>query len=401
MNIYLKDNTVLVDITDPFLDTGAKYQDKPEKINWKEIDVDTKYSKIEADSLKVTIPYSVFFEMAKLWNNQFNNIEPLQVKKTVLGLMSLASVIEEEKKTDDKKAIENELKETYEIVKKKPLEIIFNKIELYNCNYYLYMHPKSSMVVDVSLVPEDIFNKIDPDTLDKSFYLAVKMPISNLQDGINDDKAAVPKKVFHVEDFILPLVKKEISVKKGAVIALKSYFLANELTPSGISSKNVLSKYKKLSAFVLGSQNETYVYKAWGSNNLIVATEIIAKKLLPHSMQYGAVIKKTYIYSKIFFPVFLEFVDNEFLLYYACRDSNKRSRYGFFSEDYLGASEDKDKPIYKDFNSFFVYDFTNNLNVFPINVNELNYPDFSSSSASASASSSASASGSGSGGGSN
>lgn len=381
MNITYKDNTVNVEILTAAINKGAPFETDRSKIDWSNTKSTDKYNKINANKLHISIPFAVLEEMSKLWDNQFNVFSSFEERKAILNLMSLSELISSNAQNPYKVSdVENELKSTYNSFSKKNIEIDITDAELFNCDYYLLFKPLSAYLVDIEFVPVDKFNNAKEESLSKYFYFAVKVPLSNLQDGIDDKDA--DKKIpvaLSLDSFELPISKTTITYSDYILADIKAYFLTGRITPQGTNPNEVFFDYESLSKFILNTSNESYFYKTWGAKSLMCLTEVLDKKLNPHGDGFFVKLKKHFIYSGIFFPIFFKLKTNSFLAYYACEDSKKRSRYGFFSKDYLGDNLSKDEPLFEDFDSFFVYDFIEDLKNPIIAKGELSINDFSDS----------------------
>ena len=403
MILAYKDSTISVEISTESVDKGTSFVKERKKIKWKKIDTDKKYRKMKVNTVKFSIPFDKFNNICRLWNNQFNNYASFEERKTILDLMSLSGLVNTNIKNPyDISSIENELKGQYNTLSKNPIEIeitIPKGDYLYHCDYYLIFKPTSALFVDIELVPVDKFNNADKDKIDGYFFFAIKILFSRLQDGIDSTSDKDKPTVLTLDTFQLPMATKTITYSDYVLVNTTAHFLTSKITPQGVSPKAVFSAYEDLSKFVTakpkssksGSANsnqkkdkdkdkkEYYFYKEWGSKSVMCLTEISSKKKAYQGEGYFAKLKKTFIYPGVFFPIYLELKTNSFLSFYACEDSEKRSRFGFFSNDYLGDNLQQDKALFDDFNAFFVYDFLPDLANPIISKTDLDIPDFSDS----------------------
>lgn len=404
MELIYKDNILTVDKITAVVDKGAPFIDDRQDIDWSSVQTTNKYNKIDANKIEINISFEVFENLCRLWDNQFNNFSSFEKRKAIADLMSLSGLVSTHTPKPYKVSdVENTLKAEYNVFKQKPIEIeIITNDSLVNCDYYLIFKPTSALAVDVEFVPVDIFNKMDQSKLEKYFYFAIKIPLSRLQDGVESDTDKKKPTVLTLDGLQLPVATKIITYSNYVLADINAHFLASKITPEGIDPTEVFSTYEKMSKFITESsadnnsedsdsssnnsakkdkkdKKEYYFYKEWGSKALMCLTEVSSKKMNPHGEGYFVKLKKTFIYSGIFFPIYLKLEVNSFLAFYACEDSKKRSRYGFFSNDFLGDNLKKDEPLFDDFNAFFVYDFISEIKQPIISKGELDIPDFSDS----------------------
>lgn len=369
MNITLSDNTVLVDVNTPSISGGAPFNENAKRIEWDKIAVTKSFNQIKATQLKVTFPYQVFTNIIRLWDNQYNSISnSIESKKTVSKLFELASTCDvynySDKEKEDIKEIANKLKTNYDSVERSTIDITFADVKLYSCPYYLLIYPTSMTTFDVELVPNEKFKNADQDKLHECFYIAIKLELDDLVNDVDDSKNDIPMVVYSVNNNAMPIAIEKTEVKKNALLYINLFVFVNQ----GISDlpiKQTYDDYYSVGNFLLRDpledkkkqkKKEVYVSKSATYNGLIEITEVFSKKAVPFDYSYTGDIKKTYVYSELLFPMYFKLATGESVNYYLCADSEKRSWVGVFSEGYLGMELDKDKVLYDDFGSFFVFD---------------------------------------------
>lgn len=384
MDIHADNNNIYITIDDQSVSDGQSFSNTLKSIDWTNIKDSKEYRKFKPNNIEIEIPYNVFLETVKLWNIQFNTIEDGETKKTIENVMSLSSVISINHSLKHTE-IEHELINKYGLVKNQVIHFKIENYTLYNTDYMLFIYPQKFNSFNVQLVPIDKYNAIKPKEKAKHFYLAIKIPLSYLSNQLTDIKA-IPNKVGENVEIIIPTATSEIKLDNTS-FKDNLFFLINSVTPKNINSSDITRKYLEVCRLAVcpeainaknskDSKKYGFIFKAWHTDNVI---QIIQADTTTHTSCGDFVItgKIIFLYSELLFPLFIQLTKVQSdIKYNYCSNSKERSRYGFFSEGYLGLEVQKDQPLFNDFNGFFVYDNEKEIKLDTVNSKSLNVPDF-------------------------
>ena len=384
MNIQADSNNIYVTIDSPETKDGQPFSSTLDSIDWKGARGGREYRKFKPNCVQVEIPYKVFVETVKLWNVQFNTIGDVETKKTVENIISLANVIAFYSQPDYK-TIEHDLINKYGTVKNQSINFKFENMSLYNTDYMLIIYPQKFNQFNAQLVPIDSYNALSDKERVKHFFLAIKIPLSYLSDQLTDKKE-IPSSIGNSLDVIIPTATSEQELKDTR-FEDNFFFLINSITPTDKDSSDIMKRYLQLGGLAACPESITskkeqdkkkkaFIFKAWHTDNVY---QIIVANNIKHSGSKELFItgKIIYLYSELLFPLYVHIEQPQAdIQYNYCTDSKKRSRYGFFSEGYLGIELEKDKPLFDNFDGFFLYDNQKNIKVVEVGTKSLSVPDF-------------------------
>ncbi len=382
--ITIENNTITYEVNASSLVEGESISSERKKNDYDTSKVTNKKIKLDnINKLKITFSYDTFKKISFLWNNTFNDYTDITSKKTIESMMNMASIIETTKVFSFKKyeqKLAEELGKQYNTLSNKDIsiEIDLSNDKLYQTDYYLVCYVKSTKI-EYELVPYELYkNK----TSKGNSFFVLELRLS--QASTNNSSKDLPTHYFS-GNFDVPILYKEMPFKNNTYNpngneSLSDYFYNKiPIIIQKISNnyRGVYNAYRMISKEIItsldtsnnpkGDDDAIYaVSLSPFSSNLLICFKITNYTEKDAYVSYGN-IKIWHIYKTLLFPEFFNSVEGTNLKYYICKDDEQRTRYGFFSEEYLGNRDiDKDQPIkaddtFKEFKNFFIWDTDDGL----------------------------------------
>lgn len=374
MKINVEKDRIDVLLSKAVIDDGECFKDSPVSPNYA-VSSNT-YKELEPKKVHLEIPYNVFKEIVRIWDITFNDFTDGNIKNLVEEVTSTASIVEPLNLKVLKKeqtAAEEKLYQTYKKISQENLVFDFEFNKLLQTDYMFIIEPLSSYKVNTILITMDQYHAAKDK--DKAFYLAIRIPFSLVDTYVTDNKSS-QKEVAKIEKD-LPVAKIDLPQEDASVL-FKVSDIIERLTYESGDYVETINTYKKVCNFANNStEMNSLISKAFFTQAVIQIDKV--KVLASYTSFITRVTKQTsYIYGDLFFPVpfYLNAVSG--LVFNECSDSEERNLNGFFSEAALGLEIEKDAPLYKDFNAFYLYDveLSHASQMQPVKKDLLPWPDF-------------------------
>jgi len=346
------------------------------------------YKELTFNKFTLVFSYQWLKKLFRDYNNVANKFADDIVKKATLNYFHMGSAINivqtENSQYNREKEIESELMSQYEDIAKSTISLTINPNKILKTKYSLIFMPQGVDKINLSFIPKSLFDSIKKNQkdFDKVWYVEAILDFSLLSSQYTKDTTSVVKDIF-ATSFNVPMAKYSLEHNNIEMIFSEGTLLISIAQGTG-QILEVKKAVNDINSFFLTKDEKNANYSAFLHKALFAKKLFSVFKLKDvdisnfslNGLTKASHFKADYYYSEILTPIYLELIGENSLKFNICTDSDKRTKYGFFTKGFLNRDLKNDEAIDDKFNYFFCYDYDDNVKEYDVKQSELPYPNF-------------------------
>jgi len=358
------------------------------------VDLDSKdstsnaYKELTFNKFTLNFSYQWLKKLFRDYNNVANKFANDIVKKAALNYFYMGSAINIVQKENSQyireKDIESQLASQYEDISKSVITLTINPSKILKTKYSLVFLPKGIDKVELAFLPKSLFDSIKQNQkdFDKVWYVEVLIDFSLLSSKYTKETISATDEVFKT-NFDIPMTKFSLEHSNVSMTFSEGDLFISIAQGTG-DIKSVKEAIDNINLMFLSKEEKDAKYSAFLHKALFgkkifsvfKLKDIDFSRINVTGLVRASVFRADYYYSEILLPIYLELIGETSLKFNICSDSDKRTKYGFFTKGFLNKDLKEDEPIDDKFNYFFCYDYDDSVKEYDVKQSELPYPNF-------------------------
>jgi len=374
-----------IQLTKENLFTGSPFDSSLDTLNYKDsddenIETEDAYTETDYEGFEISMSYLDFKEMVRIYDTMYNIPDNDDVlRKSIQQMYELgqpyAQIRSEqyykEKIMDEMPDIQSDYKDISESV----LVWETDKV-IYDTEYMLVIFPKTYKTMDIQLVPKPLYDAVMEEDGNKDVWHIALSVIPNITDSHKTDnkKKLTEDDVGKIEGANIPVAEITLD-SPGMRVSNMLSFMTRNLMPEELAYRALAAYVDSMSFFNTdsgsgsGSGNgspfvsDVYVGKTTNVGGFFMIREVLDEVHQGDIDEVFAATKDTFIYNVNFFPFYTEVGLLDDLTFYICKDDDKRTVYGLFTQEGVETKLDEDDILtgLDDGLPFFAFDYTSNI----------------------------------------
>jgi len=376
-----------IQLTKENLFTGSTFNSSLSTINYKdsdEEDVETEdaYTETDYEGFEISMSYLDFKEMVRIYDTMYNIPDNDDVlRKSIQQMYELgqpyAQIRSEQYYKEEIIEEMPDIQSNYKDISESVLVWKTDKT-IYDTEYMLVIFPKTYKTMDIHLVPKPLYDAVMEEDSNKDVWHIALAVIPNITDSHKTDNKSKLKEdnVGKIESANIPVAEITLD-SPGLRVSNMLSFMTKNLMPEELAYRALSTYVDSMSFFNTDSgsgsgsgsgdgssfTSDIYVGKATNVGGFFMIREVIAEVHKGDIDEVFAATKDTFIYNVNFFPFYTEVGLLDDLTFYICKDDDKRTSYGTFTQEGVESKLDEDDILDKldDGLPFFTFDYTSNI----------------------------------------